>query len=130
LGRPAACHRSGCRKLGLLGLIAGVLGKLIMPGRDPGCIIVTIPIGMAGAVVGGFVVGFRGGTGATGFDIWSILVVKLGSIVLLALYRLIAGRRALAPPARDPIHRVAESGHYRKPCFRHRVLGTRASGKA
>jgi uncharacterized membrane protein YeaQ/YmgE (transglycosylase-associated protein family) len=79
LGRPAACHRSGCRKLGLLVLIAGVLGKLIMPGRDPGGIIVTIPIGMAEAVVVGFVVGFRGGTGAPGFNTWSILVATLGS---------------------------------------------------
>ena len=72
-------------------LIAGVLGKLIMPGRDPGGFIVTIPLGgMAEAVVGGFVVGFLGGTGATAFNTWSILVATLGAIVLLALYRLIA----------------------------------------
>jgi len=77
----------------VVGLIAGVLGKLIMPGRDPGGFIVTILIGMAGAVVGGFVVGLLGGTGATGFNIWSILVATLGAIILLALYRLIAGRR-------------------------------------
>jgi len=77
----------------VVGLIAGVLGKLIMPGRDPGGFIVTILIGMAGAVVGGFVVGLLGGTGATGFNIWSILVATLGAIVLLALYRLMAGRR-------------------------------------
>ncbi len=86
MGRPAACHRSGCRKLGLLGLIAGVLGKLIMPGRDPGGFIVTIPLGwMAEAVVG-----FLGGTGGTGFNTWSFLVATGGAIVLLALYRLIA----------------------------------------
>jgi len=77
----------------VVGLIAGVLGKLIMPGRDPGGFIVTILIGMAGAVVGGFVVGLLGGTGATGFNIWSLLVATLGAIVLLALYRLMAGRR-------------------------------------
>ena len=77
----------------VVGLIAGVLGKLIMPGRDPGGFIVTILIGMAGAIVGGFVVGLLGGTGATGFNIWSILVATLGAIVLLALYRLMAGRR-------------------------------------
>ena len=77
----------------VVGLIAGVLGKLIMPGRDPGGFIVTILIGMAGAVVGGFVVGLLGGTGATGFNIWSILVATLGAIILLALYRAIAGRR-------------------------------------
>ena len=48
----------------IVGLVAGVLGKLIMPGRDPGGIVVTILIGMVGAVVGGFVVqgllGLRG----------------------------------------------------------------------
>ncbi len=78
----------------LVGLIAGLLGKLIMPGDDPGGIIVTILIGMAGAVVGGFVVGILGGTGATGFNIWSILVATLGAIILLAIYRVIAGRTA------------------------------------
>jgi len=77
----------------VVGLIAGALGKLIMPGDDPGGFIVTILIGMAGAIVGGFVVGLLGGTGATGFNIWSILVATLGAIILLALYRLIAGRR-------------------------------------
>lgn len=77
----------------LVGLIAGALGKLIMPGDDPGGFIVTILIGMAGALVGGFVVGILGGTGATGFNIWSILVATLGAIILLAIYRMIAGRR-------------------------------------
>jgi len=78
----------------IVGLIAGALGKLVMPGDDPGGFIVTILIGMAGAIVGGFVVGLLGGGGATGFNIWSILVATLGAIILLAVYRLIAGRRA------------------------------------
>jgi uncharacterized membrane protein YeaQ/YmgE (transglycosylase-associated protein family) len=77
----------------VVGLIAGALGKLIMPGDDPGGIIVTILIGMAGALVGGFVVRLLGGSGATGFNIWSILVATLGAIILLAIYRLIVGRR-------------------------------------
>ncbi len=76
----------------IVGLIAGALGKLIMPGRDPGGIIVTILIGMAGALVGGFItqglLGLRGG----GF-ISTIIVATIGAIILLALYRLIAGRR-------------------------------------
>ena len=76
----------------IVGLIAGVLGKLIMPGRDPGGIIVTILIGMAGALVGGFIMqglfGLRGG----GF-ISTIIVATIGAIILLALYRLIAGHR-------------------------------------
>jgi uncharacterized membrane protein YeaQ/YmgE (transglycosylase-associated protein family) len=78
----------------VVGLIAGALGKLVMPGDDPGGFIVTILIGMAGALVGGFVVGILGGSGATGFNIWSILVATLGAIILLAVYRLIAGRKA------------------------------------
>ena len=78
----------------VVGLLAGLLAKWIMPGDDPGGIIVTILIGMAGALVGGFIVGLLGGTGATGFSIWSILVATLGSIILLALYRLIARRAA------------------------------------
>ena len=76
----------------IVGLIAGVLGKLVMPGDDPGGFVATLIIGMAGAVVGGFVLGILGGTGATGFTIWSILVAMLGAIVLLAVYRLVAER--------------------------------------
>jgi uncharacterized membrane protein YeaQ/YmgE (transglycosylase-associated protein family) len=81
----------------LTGPIAGILGKLIMPGRDPGGFLLTIVMGMIGALVGGFVVQLLGGTGVTGFNIWSILVATLGAIILLALYRAFAGgsRRVL-----------------------------------
>jgi uncharacterized membrane protein YeaQ/YmgE (transglycosylase-associated protein family) len=74
----------------VIGAIDGALGKLIMPGRDPGGIIVTILIGMAGAIVGGFIV--QGLLGLGGGFIWSILVATLGAIVLLAVYRLIVGQ--------------------------------------
>jgi uncharacterized membrane protein YeaQ/YmgE (transglycosylase-associated protein family) len=76
----------------VVGLIAGVLAKLIMPGDDPGGIIVTIIIGIVGAFVGGFVVNLLGGAGVSGFNIWSILVATLGAIILLAVYRLVAPR--------------------------------------
>jgi len=76
----------------LVRLIAGALGKLIMSRDDPGSI-VTILTGMAGAVVGGFVVGILGESGATDFIVWPILVATPGPIILLAVYRLIAGRR-------------------------------------
>ena len=76
----------------VVGLIAGLLAKLIMPGDDPGGIIVTLLIGVAGAFVGGFVFSFLGGTGVTGFNIWSILVATLGAIILLSIYRLVASR--------------------------------------
>jgi uncharacterized membrane protein YeaQ/YmgE (transglycosylase-associated protein family) len=76
----------------IIGLIAGALGKLIMPGDDPGGIIVTILIGMVGAVVGGFVMYNILGFNQGGF-IWSIIVATIGAIILLAIYRLIVGSR-------------------------------------
>jgi len=78
----------------VVGLIAGVLGKLIMPGDDPGGFIVTIVIGIVGAFIGGFVFNLLGSTGVTGFNIWSIIVATVGAIILLAIYRAFAGGRA------------------------------------
>lgn len=73
----------------LLGLIAGVLGKLLMPGRDPGGWIITILLGIAGAFVGGWV-GSLAGLGTTGgISLGSILTATAGAIILLFLYRLI-----------------------------------------
>jgi uncharacterized membrane protein YeaQ/YmgE (transglycosylase-associated protein family) len=85
----------GILALIVVGLIAGLLAKLVMPGDDPGGLILTTLIGIAGAFVGGFVVGILGGGGVTGFNIWSILVATLGAVILLAIYRLFAGRRAV-----------------------------------
>ncbi|MDP8946570.1 MAG: GlsB/YeaQ/YmgE family stress response membrane protein [Actinomycetota bacterium] len=79
----------------VVGLIAGLLAKLVLPGDDPGGLIVTTLVGIAGAFVGGFVVGILGGAGVTGINIWSILVATLGAVVLLAIYRLFAGGRAV-----------------------------------
>ena len=78
----------------VVGAIAGVLAKWIMPGVGPGGFIVTIILGMAGASVGGFVTSIIGGTGATGFNPWSILVATLGAITLLFIYGLITRRTA------------------------------------
>ena len=77
----------------IVGLIAGALGKLIMPGDDPGGIIVTIILGIVGAFVGGFVFSLLGGSGVTGFNLGSILVATVGAIIVLAIYRAVAGRR-------------------------------------
>jgi uncharacterized membrane protein YeaQ/YmgE (transglycosylase-associated protein family) len=79
----------------IVGLVAGALAKLIMPGRDPGGILVTMLIGIVGAIIGGFVVGlFVGGDLITGINFTTIIVATLGAIILLALYRLVVGRRA------------------------------------
>src|ERR687895_100245 len=76
----------------IVGLIAGALAKFIMPGDDPGGIIITILLGIAGAFVGGFLASFVGiGGGST---IMTIIVATIGAIILLAIYRLIAGSRA------------------------------------
>jgi len=75
----------------LIGLIAGGIAKLLMPGRDPGGCIVTILIGIAGAVLAGFIgqsVGwYRPGEGA-GF-----IAAIVGALVILLIYRLIMKRR-------------------------------------
>ena len=79
----------------IVGLIAGLLAKFIMPGRDPGGIIVTVLIGIVGAIVGGFLVGLVvGGDTLTGINVTTIVVATLGAIILLALYRWYAGRSA------------------------------------
>ena len=75
----------------IIGLIAGALAKLIMPGDDPGGIIVTILIGIAGAFVGGFLTRLIG-LGQGGL-IWTIIVATVGAIILLAIYRMLAGGR-------------------------------------
>jgi uncharacterized membrane protein YeaQ/YmgE (transglycosylase-associated protein family) len=80
----------------VVGLIAGLLAKLVMPGRDPGGLIVTTLMGIAGAFIGGLVLQFLGSAaGVTGINIWSILVATLGAVILLAIYRLFAGRRTV-----------------------------------
>ena len=72
-----------------MGLIVGIIAKMIMPGDDPGGFIVTILIGIAGAFVGGFI-GSRLGIGdVTGFNLGSIGIAIGGAILLLFGYRLI-----------------------------------------
>ncbi len=72
----------------VFGLIAGALAKFIMPGKDPGGIIVTILIGIAGAVFGGFIGSFLGFGGVSGFDPRSLGIAILGALLLLWLYRM------------------------------------------
>ncbi|MFQ5689142.1 MAG: GlsB/YeaQ/YmgE family stress response membrane protein [Gemmatimonadota bacterium] len=71
----------------LFGLMAGALAKWIMPGKDPGGIIVTIFLGIAGAMVGGFL-GSRIGLGSvTGFNFGSLGLAVAGALLLLWIYR-------------------------------------------
>jgi uncharacterized membrane protein YeaQ/YmgE (transglycosylase-associated protein family) len=76
----------------LFGLVVGIVGKLLMPGRDPGGFVITILLGIGGALLGGFVgqsLGFYREGEPAGF-----IMAVIGSIVLLLIYRLFVGRRA------------------------------------
>jgi uncharacterized membrane protein YeaQ/YmgE (transglycosylase-associated protein family) len=75
----------------IVGGIAGALAKLIMPGDDPGGFIITIILGIAGALVGGFLAGLIG-IGGGGF-IWTTIIATIGAIILLAIYRAVSGGR-------------------------------------
>jgi len=73
----------------IMGLIVGVIAKWIMPGKDPGGIIITICLGIAGAFVGGYIGSFLGIGSVSAFNIASFLLAIGGAILLLVLYRLI-----------------------------------------
>jgi uncharacterized membrane protein YeaQ/YmgE (transglycosylase-associated protein family) len=72
----------------LLGLIVGFLAKLVMPGRDPGGVIVTILLGIAGALLGGFIGSAMGLGDVNGINIGSVALATLGAILLLVIYRM------------------------------------------
>jgi uncharacterized membrane protein YeaQ/YmgE (transglycosylase-associated protein family) len=76
----------------VFGLIVGVIAKLVTPGKDPGGIIITLLLGVAGALLGGFIgraMGFYGPTETAGW-----LMSIGGAILLLVIYRIVAPRRA------------------------------------
>jgi uncharacterized membrane protein YeaQ/YmgE (transglycosylase-associated protein family) len=84
----------------VLGLIAGAIAKAIMPGRDPGGVLITMVIGIVGSLLGGFIgravfdygsVTEAGEVSEPGF-LMSLVLAIVGSIILLALYRLVRGR--------------------------------------
>lgn len=79
----------------IIGAIAGALAKWIMPGRDPGGIIVTILIGIVGGLLGGWLATNVFGMAVTGSVIGPIIVATLGAIILLAIYRAVSGRRTI-----------------------------------
>ncbi|MFQ5529843.1 MAG: GlsB/YeaQ/YmgE family stress response membrane protein [Gemmatimonadota bacterium] len=71
----------------VFGLVAGALAKWIMPGKDPGGLLVTMFIGIAGALAGGFLASLIGFGGVTGFNIGSMATAVVGALVLLWAYR-------------------------------------------
>jgi uncharacterized membrane protein YeaQ/YmgE (transglycosylase-associated protein family) len=80
----------------ILGLIAGLIAKAVLPGDDPGGLIVTTIIGVIGAILGGFLaqVLFDADPMDEFFDISSWLTAIVGALILLVIYRMVVGRRA------------------------------------
>ena len=80
----------------ILGLLAGLIAKAILPGDDPGGITVTTLIGIAGALIGGFLAAALFGAHPLDefFDISTWLTAIVGSIILLLIYRMVVGRRS------------------------------------
>lgn len=75
----------------IIGLLAGIVAKLLMPGRDPGGFVVTILLGIGGALLAtwlGRAVGWYGADDGAGF-----IGAVVGAVIILAIYRVIAGRR-------------------------------------
>ena len=84
----------------IMGALAGYVAKAILPGRDPGGLVMTVLIGIVGALLGGFIAqALFHIQGVTGFDLRTFIIAVLGSIVLLMIYRAVAtgprGRRRI-----------------------------------
>ncbi len=73
----------------ILGLVAGLIAKFVMPGNDPGGLIVTILVGIAGAVIGGFVSGALGFGAVSGVNFRSVIIAAIGAFALLFLLRVL-----------------------------------------
>jgi uncharacterized membrane protein YeaQ/YmgE (transglycosylase-associated protein family) len=77
----------------VVGIIAGFLAKAVVPGEGPGGVLGDLVIGILGAVIGGWLFNTFGHIGATGLNIWSIIVAFVGGVVLLLIIRALTGRR-------------------------------------
>lgn len=77
----------------VLGLVVGVIAKIIMPGKDPGGFFITILLGIAGAIGGGFISSAIGFGQVTGFDLRSLIIAVCGAMVLLIIYRAVKKKR-------------------------------------
>jgi uncharacterized membrane protein YeaQ/YmgE (transglycosylase-associated protein family) len=76
----------------ILGLVAGVIGKLLMPGKDPGGFFVTILIGLAGSLIGFYLFALIGIGDTDKFDLGGLPGAIIGTMILLFAYRMVAGR--------------------------------------
>ena len=78
----------------VVGLIAGWLAKMISAGSEPGGLLMTLLIGVVGAIVGGVIANALGYAGATGINLYSVLIATLGAVLFLFLWKTLSRRRA------------------------------------
>jgi len=77
----------------VVGIIAGWLAKMVIPGEGPGGVLGDLVIGVVGAIVGGWIFTYFGHSGATGMNVNSIIVAFIGAVIVLWLARQLVGRR-------------------------------------
>ena len=76
----------------IMGLLVGIVAKMLVPGRDPGGIVVTAIIGVAGAILGGFLASeVLNRSGVLGFNLYTFVVGLIGAVILLLLYHAVNG---------------------------------------
>lgn len=79
----------------IVGILAGALAKAIMPGDQDAGILMTMALGILGAILGGWIMSLITGTGVTGFDLRTILVATLGALLVLWIYGMFRRRSAV-----------------------------------
>lgn len=83
----------------ILGALAGWIASMVMKTDEQQGAVANIIVGILGAVIGGFLVELLGGSGVTGFNLWSLLIAVLGAVVLLAIVRAVRGGTRHTPAA-------------------------------
>jgi uncharacterized membrane protein YeaQ/YmgE (transglycosylase-associated protein family) len=80
----------------IVGIIAGWLAKMVIPGEGPGGVVGDLVVGVVGAFIGGWIFNYFGHAGVTGINIGSIIVAFIGGVILLWIIRTLTGKRARA----------------------------------
>ncbi|MBS3909341.1 MAG: GlsB/YeaQ/YmgE family stress response membrane protein [Actinobacteria bacterium] len=76
----------------VLGLVAGTIARLLVPGKQPGGCVTTIALGVAGALIGGYIGNTLTGEGISGINIWSIFLAIVGSVILIFVWTRLFGK--------------------------------------
>ncbi|MDI6816643.1 MAG: GlsB/YeaQ/YmgE family stress response membrane protein [Actinomycetota bacterium] len=76
----------------ILGLVAGTIARLLVPGKQPGGCVTTIALGVVGALIGGYIGNVLSGEGISGINIWSIFLAIVGSVILIFVWARLFGK--------------------------------------